>query len=273
MSDNELREYLDFAKELALEAGKVMMKYFASENLSTVIKSDQTKVTVADTKINDMVIDEVAKHFPGHSVLGEEASNKKQSEFLWVCDPIDGTLPYSHGIPISTFNLALLKDGQPIVAVQNDPFTKRLLWASKNRGSFQNGKKLQVTGRFIGKPTVDCEIYANERNIFNDPNAESEIWRALLKEGFVPMKLISIAVSGGLVASGELAASVFSVRHNYEAATVSLLVTEAGGEFTSLFGEKGRLDGEVNGFIAAPKNVHIQLLDLVKPIAEKYRVT
>ena len=110
---------LDFAKALALEAGEIMRKYFRSDRLGTVQKDDLTPLTVADTAINDLVIERVQHEFPEHGVLGEEASYEPNRQWIWVVDPIDGTSPYSCGIPISTFSLALVnkKDGQPYVSV------------------------------------------------------------------------------------------------------------------------------------------------------------
>lgn len=269
---SELEEYLDFAKGLAQEAGKTMSKYFSSKELEIELKDDLTRVTVADKKINDFVIKEIEKRFPDHTVLGEEASKQTKSDYLWVCDPIDGTLPYSLGLPISSFNLALVHNGHTVVAVQLDPFTNRLLYARKNGGSYLNGNKLRMSGKLLGKHTINCEIYSNEYNsIFSSPDAEKEIWESLKLEGFVLMKLISTANSVGLVATGELAGSIFSNSHIYEAATVSLLVTEAGGSFTSLFGDIETFGGKINGFIAAPNNIHLQLLSIVKPIAQKYK--
>ncbi|MEK7095808.1 MAG: inositol monophosphatase [Patescibacteria group bacterium] len=269
MSESE--NYLEFAKELAEEAGKIMQRYFRAEDTGTTIKGDSTPVTVADTKINDLVIEQIKNHFPNHAVLGEEASHKQQSDYLWVCDPIDGTMPYSIGIPISTFNLALIHDGQPIIAVQKDPFTDRLYWAKKAGGAYLNGEKLKMTGKFLGRSPVNCEIYANEYNsIFSNPNAESEIQTALKTHDFVLMKMISIGNSIGLVASGNLAAAVFSNSHVYEAATGSLLISEAGGKFTNLLGEVDSYNQKIKGFIAAPEPIHNIILKAVKPIAEKY---
>jgi len=99
MSDQEKREYLEFAKSLALEAGKIMRTYFLVTD--TTWKADQTPVTQADTEINSLVIDRVQKAYPSHSVYGEEESSLRESKFLWVCDPVDGTLPYSLGLPLS----------------------------------------------------------------------------------------------------------------------------------------------------------------------------
>src|SRR6185437_220297 len=98
-----MEEYLDFAKSLAQEAGQIMLEYFKPD-VQHHLKEDKTIVTIADEKINRLVINKVEKVFPDHSVLGEEASNTKTHEYAWICDPIDGTNPYSKGIPVSTFS-------------------------------------------------------------------------------------------------------------------------------------------------------------------------
>ena len=93
-----MNNYLDFAQNLAFQAGEIMLKHFHS-NVAQRQKNDETIVTIADEQINDLVIKEVEKTFPEHSTLGEEASAKKHSEFAWICDPINGTVPYAKGIP------------------------------------------------------------------------------------------------------------------------------------------------------------------------------
>src|SRR5690606_7148188 len=108
-------EYLAFAKTLATEAGQIMRDHFVL-GIDTEWKQDATPLTIADTSINQLVIDQVKQRFPTHGVLGEEASFGTDREYLWVVDPVDGTMPYSHGIPTSTFSLALVQNGQPIVA-------------------------------------------------------------------------------------------------------------------------------------------------------------
>ena len=48
-------------------------------------KPDNTPVTIADKKINDLVLAQVAKVFPDHGLLTEEGgSNKEDREFVWV---------------------------------------------------------------------------------------------------------------------------------------------------------------------------------------------
>jgi len=120
----EYTTYLEFAKEIAKEAGKIMLNYF-NENNGATYKGDKTIVTLADTEINSYLIKRVKETFPTHCVDGEEEQFGK-SDFVWVCDPIDGTAMYARHIPVAVFSLALVINGNPVVDVVYDPFTQNL---------------------------------------------------------------------------------------------------------------------------------------------------
>lgn len=67
------KEYLEFAKEIALYAGKTMMKYY-NKDFDLGYKEDNTVVTMVDKKINRYLIKKVKEKYPNHSVSGEEES-------------------------------------------------------------------------------------------------------------------------------------------------------------------------------------------------------
>lgn len=122
-------KYLEFAKSIAYKAGEIMIKYFKGDNQASY-KFDQTIVTKADTEINQYLIQRVKETFPTHSVDGEEEQFGK-SDYVWVCDPVDGTAMYARHIPVAVFSLALVIDGVPVVGVVYDPFTDSLYSATK----------------------------------------------------------------------------------------------------------------------------------------------
>ena len=79
---------LDFAQALAYKAGKIIRENF-SLGMKKEWKKDNTPLTYTDNVVNQLVIDEISKKFPTHSVLGEEKKIiKRDSEFVWVCDPM-----------------------------------------------------------------------------------------------------------------------------------------------------------------------------------------
>jgi fructose-1,6-bisphosphatase/inositol monophosphatase family enzyme len=140
-------EYLEFAKKLAIEAQEIALKYFSFETENTW-KEDGTPLVKADTEINDLVIKRINETYPSHSILGEEKSDKKEgSQYVWVCDPIDGTMAFSCGLPLFVFSIALVdqSNGQPILGLINDPVMKNMYWAYKGGGAYRNGKKIIVS--------------------------------------------------------------------------------------------------------------------------------
>ena len=139
----EYEKYLDFAKEIAKEAGNIMKKYFDRRDVSSY-KGDRTIVTLADTEINSYLIEKVKEKFPGHCVDGEE-EQFGESRYVWVCDPVDGTAMYARSIPVAVFSLALVVDGVSMLGVIYDPFTDNVYTAIKGKGAYQNDKNRNLT--------------------------------------------------------------------------------------------------------------------------------
>lgn len=255
-----LDEYLEFAKNLALQAGDIMLEYF-KVGVESTTKSDGSPVTLADTAINTLVIEAVAQKYPDHSVRGEEESNQKEGdESVWVCDPIDGTIPFSYGIPISTFSIALVKDGQPIVAVVYDPYTKRLYFATKSKGAYLNGKRLRVNQE---KNLSKNPVYAAH----GTKNVDSpSFFKTLRQEKDAKVFVLHSSVYGAMqVASGQFVAAIHSGDQPHDVVASKLIVEEAGGKVTDLRGEDQRYDQLVCGSIATNGFVHNELVELVKP--------
>ncbi|MET0779291.1 MAG: inositol monophosphatase, partial [Candidatus Saccharimonadales bacterium] len=149
---SQLSAELRFAKQLAYEAGKIMLHYFNARDKGVTIKDDQSPVTLADTEINALVIERVKAQFPADGVLGEEACFGLGRSNLWVVDPLDGTPPFARGVPLSTFCMALVQNGKPIVAVVYDPYMDRLFWACDGLGAYENDRKLDLsTHQPVGK--------------------------------------------------------------------------------------------------------------------------
>lgn len=254
---------LAFAKQLAAEAGEIMKKYFRAENIGTEWKEDSTPLTVADTTINSRVIEAVKETFPDHGVYGEEESyNVDGREWVWVCDPIDGTAPFSHGLPISTFALALARNGEPVMGVVYDPFMDRLFWAAQGQGAFLNGTPIQVSNstdfqnKFIdleGFPTSSSTVLHTEFNVD----------LALNQLGAHTTHLWSVILPGMLVASGDFLATLFNVDKPMDGAAVKIIVEEAGGKVTDLYGQEQRYDGPIKGYVASNGKVHDQILEVL----------
>lgn len=253
------KEFKKFAEDFALKAGQVIRENFGL-GMSKQWKKDNTPVTEADLRINSLLIKEVQTRFPGHSIIGEEESSQSgNSEYAWVCDPVDGTIPFSHGIPVSTFSLALTKNGESILGVVLDPFQEHLFSAVKEQGAFLNGQPIHVSNTTNFRGLGSYEIFAEMRY-----DTSKLIEHLRLKEKVKLISLASIIYPSVLVAAGELLFTVFPHDTAHDAAAVKVIVEEAGGKVTDLFGNDQRYDRPTKGFIASNGYLHAQLVELAK---------
>lgn len=251
--------YLEFAKGLALRAGKIMLKHFAV-GVAFTSKADTSRLTIADTAVNRMVIEEVDKQFPDHGVRGEEESSQQDHhKMVWVCDPIDGTLPYSHGIPTNMFSLALVQDGLPIVGVTYDPYLKRLYSADKGKGAYLNDQLIKVSTS--GLRANQSISGASDRNLLYPPGVYAACYDRQLQ--FFSHK--SCVYSSMLVASGQFIGQVYGGQHSHDVAAVKVIVEEAGGKVTDLRGQQQRYNGPVYGALISNGVAHNDLIELIKP--------
>lgn len=250
---------LEFAKKLARAAGEIMRRNFVAGSVREW-KEDTTPVTVTDTVINRLVIEKVAETFPDHNVVGEEESRQGSSDMTWVCDPVDGTMPFSHGLPISTFSLALTADGRPVLGVVYDPFMDRLFYAATGQGAFLNDQKITVSDNGLQNALIDAEGFPSTKPVLD---AGPELVSKLRAKGANVVSLWSIILPTALVAAGELTATIFNVTKPEDGAAIKVIVEEAGGCVTDLFGNEQRYDRPVRGFIASNGTVHDELVELL----------
>lgn len=257
MNNHRMSEELDFAIGLAREAGEIMRQNFTL-GMKKEWKSDDTPITVTDLQINALVMNAVQKKYPTHSFIGEEGSNVIESEYTWVCDPVDGTVPFSHGYPTFAFSLALTKNGESILGAIYDPIMDRLLHAEKGTGAFLNEKKISVS--------KDTDF--GKKSFVEGTGGDSfpAIRGALEAKGcYVPL-IYSCVYASMLVATGEFLAAYYNFDKPWDGAAVKIIVEEAGGKVTDLKGKEQRYDRVINGFIASNGVIHQKLVALIGPL-------
>lgn len=252
-------EYLEFAKDIAKEAGKIMLKYFNMDNGASY-KGDKTIVTLADTEINSYLIKNVKERYLDHSVDGEEEKFGK-SDYVWVCDPVDGTAMYARHIPVAVFSLALVVKGESKIGVVFDPFTNNLYTAIKGKGAYKNGKKITVNDYELDDMKTVCnyELW---------PSADYNISKVIgdLGEKSYFVNIGSIIRACMCVATGDFSLAIFpGTKHkNCDIAAVKVIVEEAGGKVTDLFGNEQRYDKSINGAVISNGKVHEEVIKIIK---------
>jgi fructose-1,6-bisphosphatase/inositol monophosphatase family enzyme len=256
--------YKDFAVALAKEAGKIMRDDFKF-GMQKEWKEDNTPVTKTDFVINALALERIKKAYPSHSVIAEEGSNFREGdEFVWVCDPVDGTIPFCHGVPTSVFALALTHKGETILGVVYDPFGDRLYVAEKGKGAFLNGKRISVSKHNTFENAV-IGINWSHRS----PVDLLQLFGALKSEKARAINVGSIIYMGSLVAAGEFVAIIYPNKKMHDAAALKVLVEEAGGTVTDIWGDDQRYDRPTNGIVASNGVLHDKILALIRKTVKR----
>lgn len=258
-----MNKYQLFAKSLALEAGAIMSHYF-EKGVAQREKADKTLVTTADEEINQLVIDRVAEAHPEHAVYGEEQSTTNQeAEFVWSCDPVDGTFLFAKGVPCNVFSLALTQHGQPIVGVVYDPYMKRMFSAVKGSGAFLNDQPIKVSDKsvFDYSLALDMEYWPGV-----DLELDNVEKHAEKKYGLDFYAIGSVTYCCMLVAWGRFDGVVFAggKGKSVDVAAAKVIVEEAGGRVTDIDGNDQRYDGDINGCVITNGLIHENMISLIK---------
>ncbi len=251
-----MNDKLEFSKDLAYKAGKIMTQHFQI-GLKYRNKKDNTPVTVADEAINKLVIEEVKSNYSGHGVLGEEESLAGSESDIWLVDPIDGTAPYMRGIPTNVFTLAYVKDGVPEVGVIYDPYQDRLFSASKGSGAFLNSDKISASK----KADLDQAYISIEgRKLFSN----LKYLETLQRDNVKTQKYHSVTYALAMTSVGQFDATIFSGRSPWDVAAAKVIIEEAGGVTSDITGKDQNYNRPINGFVAScTKQIHGDILTIL----------
>ena len=255
-----LNEYLEFAKEIALYAGKIMLEFY-NDNIDLNYKADKTVVTVVDKKINSYLIEKVKEKYKDHSVNGEEESYKKNSDYVWVCDPLDGTGMFVNHIPVFVFSLALVYKGEPIVGVVYNANEDKMYSAIKGEGAYCNNVRIHVNDKDLGDLGYKTNVEIFNNDIIDEVSLIKE-----LKTSSKISSIGSVARSCMAIATGNFSCDIFpgTSHGNCDIAASYVIITEAGGKVTNIYGEEQRYDDGIKGAIITNGKSHQKILQKVR---------
>jgi myo-inositol-1(or 4)-monophosphatase len=256
-SISDFAEYRDFAIGLAKDCGDIARRHF-NPDIRFEPKGDNSPVTAADLEINHYVIERCQQAYPTIGIMGEEESSAgSDANLLWVCDPIDGTSPYAFGMSASTFCLALVEDGRPVVGIVYDFMNQRLFHAVVGQGAFLNGEPV-VRPDFAPMKLVNYEwwsVAAVEIHGFHE---------YMFARGFQVPNYTSSGFMGLQVASGRIAGQVYAGISPWDAAALKVIAEECGCVVRNLDGEEQRYDRPIKGAITARADYFDEILAAVK---------
>ena len=142
----ERKGLLEFAVDLAREAGGITLRYFRQASMGAELKANGTFVTRADKEAESFLRHAIAEKFPADAILGEEEGERAgTSGRRWIIDPVDGTYTFVHGVPLYGVLLGLEIEDEPCVGVINLPALNEIVYAARGLGCFWNGEPTRVS--------------------------------------------------------------------------------------------------------------------------------
>jgi 3'(2'), 5'-bisphosphate nucleotidase len=133
---------------IAKEAGDAIMQVY-KQNFEVEYKQDNSPLTLADKKANDIIetgLNQLSVNFP---ILSEEGKSipyeeREHWEYFWLVDPLDGTKEFVKKNDEFTVNIALIHKDTPVLGVVYAPALDVCYWAKQSDGAFKDGQKLPL---------------------------------------------------------------------------------------------------------------------------------
>jgi myo-inositol-1(or 4)-monophosphatase len=260
-----LHPMLNIAVKAARAAGTIISRASIDVDMLRVsTKSPNDFVTEVDQAAENAIIEILLAAYPGHGILAEESGRThgaRDSEYVWIIDPLDGTTNFIHGFPVYAVSIALAHRGQVQQAVVYDPSRNDLFFASKGRGAFLNDRRLRVSKRTrmaesligTGFPFRKGDNFKRYVKMFEDVMQQCA---GLRRPGAAALDLCYVAAGyyDGFFETG---------LSPWDCAAGSLIITEAGGLVGNFTGEADFL--YQRECVAGNPKIYGQLVQILAP--------
>ncbi len=224
---------LEVMKKAALAGAEQILDIYYNYEFSVEYKSDNTPLTIADKKSNDVIVKILGDAFKEYAILSEESEDdfkRFTSEYVWIIDPLDGTREFVKKNDEFTINIALVKGEEVVVGLVYCPVIKEMYYATKGEGAFfeYEGK---VERLYVKDNTDKLRII----------RTHSRVKKELL-ELFENSRISVIRKMGGARKAGYIARDLadihysFGITMEWDVAPMDIITTEAGGIFRQLDG-------------------------------------
>jgi len=252
-----MQPMLNIAVRAARRAGDLIVRgQQRGHELDVQVKQRNEFVTDIDRAAEQEIVAIIRGFHPDHAFLGEEGGASGSSDFVWVIDPLDGTTNFIHGFPQFAVSLALKVRGRVEVGVVYDPLRQELFTALRGSGAQLDGRRLRVSERReledsligTGFPYREAERLDAYLQMFR---AVTLRCRGLRRAGAAALDLAYVAAArfDGFWEFG---------LKEWDMAAGCLLITEAGGMVTDLYG--GARHVETGDVAAGNPRIHAALL-------------
>ncbi len=259
VSAQERAEYLEFAQQVARQAGAATLPYFR-QPMVVFNKHDDGRfdpVTDADKAAERVVRDAVAQRYPKHGLFGEEFGAVSGNGLTWVVDSIDGTRAFMTGMVHWGLLLALFDGERPILGVMYQPFTDELFFGDGQSAHYQRGNEPAQPMRVSGRSDVGSAVLGSTGpQLYAEP---AEIAQFEQLSGTVKMtRFGGDCYVYAMVAMGFMDLAADPGLQAYDIQALIPIIEGAGGCVTTWSGGDASMGGAV--LASSSKELHRQAL-------------
>lgn len=248
-------DYANFARDIAAESGELIKEHWARGTVQVDRKADKTVVTETDRAVETLMRERIKANYPTHGIIGEEFGNENEdAEYVWILDPIDGTVSYVHGIPLYGSLFGLLHHGQPIIGVIHQPNLGQLC-IGDGKETLINGTPVGVSGKTdLAAATLLCTDPRRAETHQNGPAFQNLIQQVETYRGW------GDCYGYLMVACGRADMMLDPVLSLWDLLPLIPIIRGAGGIITDFQG-KDAVKGK--SCVAATPALHPQIMDIL----------
>lgn len=261
-----------FAETLARGSG-ALLRDKQQELREIDTKSTPTDlVTDADKASEAWLVKAIRETYPDHAILGEEGTGDPslldQDGYVWVIDPLDGTVNYAHQLPMYAVSIGLLLDGQPLLGAIYLPVLDQMFSAERSQGATLNGQPISVSDTPTLQQAVLATGFSYDKHISEQDNLAN--LTRLLKRIRGIRRMGAAAVDLAYTACGRLDGYWEEKIQPWDIAAGVIIVQEAGGTITGYTGEPVQL--AQGHLIASNGHLHQAIREELAPYAAHYNI-
>jgi myo-inositol-1(or 4)-monophosphatase len=246
---------------MAAKKAGLLLKRSLGQERRVGYKGAVNLVTEMDLLSEKVIVSEIGRHYPDHSLLAEEKTMKQQdSAFRWIIDPLDGTTNYAHGYPVFSVSIALEREEEIILGVVYDPMRDELFVAENKKGARLNGQRIRVSST----PKLSQSLLATgfPYDLRESPVNNFDHFHNFALRVHAVRRAGSAALDLCYVAAGRFDGFWEMKLGPWDLAAGSLIVREAGGTTTDFLGNPLRLDGK--NVLASNGRIHREMIKVLK---------
>jgi 3'(2'), 5'-bisphosphate nucleotidase len=270
---------LEIAEGLARKAGAVILDFYAKEIVAEQklsVDNLYEPVTEADRAASRVIVDGLQEAFPDDAILSEEEKDdpiaRLTKKRVWIVDPIDGTAGFVKKDGDFAVHIGLAVDGEPILGVVYLPNFDFLYFAVRGQGSFVNKSgeinKLEVSNKHE-IPELAIALTRHHWSKKMDRVLQHFQFREMSRRGSVGLKI-------GLITETECDIYIHLGGRTklWDTCAPQIILEEAGGRLTDIFGSKYRNDIEDlqnhNGILASNGVSHDEVIKRLRPLLTEF---